>query len=117
MIGNGGMHSALAEYPLVEDCQVCVSVRKIREDIPFEVTALNEPMAVALHAVTLMAELDLRWAMGYPTEIFDVTDQLAEHWEKFAPMISHRIPFADLQKGFDLLTTPSGAVKVSILFD
>lgn len=247
VIGNGGRLGALAEYLLVEDCEVGVSVKKIRDDIPFEVTALNEPMAVALHAVNrgeplptdkvvifgagpiglgaliwlklrgvdhvvvadvqqdrldlakrmgadavldssgspeevtaqlmelhgsaangiglpragtdlyidvagaqasfdaivasaktrarvstagvykhalsldmsmaLMAELDLRWAMGYPTEIFDVTDQLAEHWEQFAPMISHRIPFADLQKGFDLLTTPSGAVKVSILFD
>ncbi|BBX10777.1 threonine dehydrogenase [Mycolicibacterium aichiense] len=51
IIGNGGATGALAEYLLVENAVRGQSIEVIPTDIPFEVAALNEPMAVARHAV------------------------------------------------------------------
>jgi L-iditol 2-dehydrogenase len=51
IIGNGGAAGALAEYLLIEDARRSVSLEVIPPHIPFEVAALNEPMAVARHGV------------------------------------------------------------------
>lgn len=50
IIGNGGAQGGLSEYLLVADAQRGVGLEVIPDHIPFEVAALNEPMAVALHA-------------------------------------------------------------------
>jgi L-iditol 2-dehydrogenase len=49
IIGNGGPHGGLADYLLVENAQRGVSLEVIPDEIPWEVAALNEPMAVARH--------------------------------------------------------------------
>ena len=51
IIGNGGATGALADYLLIEDAVRGVSLEVIPDHIPFEVAALNEPMAVARHGV------------------------------------------------------------------
>lgn len=51
IIGNGGATGALADYLLVENAVRGVSLEVIPAGIPFEVAALNEPMAVARHGV------------------------------------------------------------------
>ena len=51
LIGNGGATGALAEYLLVENAVRGTSLEVIPADIPFQVAALNEPMAVARHGV------------------------------------------------------------------
>jgi len=51
IIGNGGAHGALADCLLVENAERGVSLEVIPDDIPWEVAALNEPMAVARHGV------------------------------------------------------------------
>src|ERR1700712_4312465 len=51
IIGNGGATGALADYLLIENAVRGVSLEVIPEHIPFEVAALNEPMAVARHGV------------------------------------------------------------------
>lgn len=51
IIGNGGGRGALAEYLLITDAVRGTHVEVIPDHIPFEVAALNEPMAVARHAV------------------------------------------------------------------
>jgi len=50
IIGNGGDSGALADYLLIENAVRGVSVEVIPDHIPWEVAALNEPMAVARHA-------------------------------------------------------------------
>lgn len=55
----------------------------------------------------LRSELTLIASMGYPTEIFEVTPQLAEHAERFALLISHRVPFTNVPHAFTLATTPA----------
>lgn len=51
IVGNGGAHGALAEYLLVENAARGTTLEVVPKHIPWEVVALNEPMAVARHAV------------------------------------------------------------------
>lgn len=51
IIGNGGPSGALAEYLLIENAVRGTSLEVVPDHIPFEVVALNEPMAVARHGV------------------------------------------------------------------
>ncbi|MFG3025315.1 zinc-binding dehydrogenase [Streptomyces sp. NPDC048254] len=51
IIGCGGKHGAMSEYLLIEDCVVGQSVAVVPDTVPFDVAALNEPMAVARHCV------------------------------------------------------------------
>ncbi|KUL40371.1 zinc-dependent alcohol dehydrogenase [Streptomyces regalis] len=64
----------------------------------------------------LRSELTLIASQGYPTEIFEVTAELAEHYERFAQLISHRVPFADVEQAFSLAMTPGAAEKVVVTF-
>jgi (R,R)-butanediol dehydrogenase/meso-butanediol dehydrogenase/diacetyl reductase len=98
----------MREYLLIENAVVGKSLAVIPEAVPYDVAALNEPMAVAL---TLIA------SMGYPTEIFEVTPQLTEHAELFANLISHRVPFGNVEHAYDLALTPGAAEKVIVTFD
>ncbi|WP_433447806.1 hypothetical protein ACQPXS_06460 [Streptomyces sp. CA-142005] len=63
------------------------------------------------------SELTLIASQGYPTEIFEVTPQLVEHHERFAQLISHRVPFAEADRAFGLALTPGAAEKVVVTFD
>ena len=51
IIGNGGAAGALADYLLIENAVRGTSLEVIPSHIPWEVAALNEPMAVARHGV------------------------------------------------------------------
>ncbi|MFC4555760.1 zinc-dependent alcohol dehydrogenase [Georgenia faecalis] len=51
LLGSGGAQGGLSEYVVVRDAQPGRQLRVIPSDIPWEVAALNEPMAVARHAV------------------------------------------------------------------
>nr|NLD41427.1 alcohol dehydrogenase catalytic domain-containing protein [Actinomycetales bacterium] len=51
LLGSGGDQGGLNEYVVVRDAAPGRQLRVIPRDIPWEVAALNEPMAVALHAV------------------------------------------------------------------
>lgn len=55
IIGNGGATGALADYLLIENAVRGKSLEVIPDRIPFEVAALNEPMAVARHGVNQLA--------------------------------------------------------------
>ena len=55
IIGNGGPTGALADYLLIERAVRGNSLEVVPDHIPFEVAALNEPMAVARHGVNQVA--------------------------------------------------------------
>ncbi len=65
----------------------------------------------------LMSELTYTASMGYPTEIFEVTPELAAHWERFSRLISDRVPFDEVEKAYELALTPGAADKVVVIFD
>ncbi len=50
-IGSGGPEGAFTDEVLVRDARVGDSLLPIPDDLPFEVAALAEPLAVALHGV------------------------------------------------------------------
>lgn len=243
IIGNGGATGALAEYLLIENAERGVSLQVIPKHIPFEVAALNEPMAVARHganrckpksgdkvvvfgagpvglgailafkslgsghvvAVDLLPdrlnkalqigadavinsadenvvsrlielhgegeamspgkagtdiyldaagaksvidtalaaakkgatvgivgvhkepvpvefvnvmsnEITLTGSMGYPDEIFEVTNDLIANWEKYAHIVSHTVPFDEVHRALDMSATPGAADKIVVTF-
>ncbi|ANS69510.1 oxidoreductase, zinc-binding dehydrogenase family protein [Streptomyces lincolnensis] len=65
----------------------------------------------------LRSELTLIASQGYPTEIFEVTPELAAHKDRFARLISHRVPFSEVDRAFELALTPGAAEKVVVTFD
>ncbi|MFI6338910.1 zinc-binding dehydrogenase [Streptomyces sp. NPDC050535] len=65
----------------------------------------------------LRSELTLIASQGYPTEIFEVTPEIVEHQERFAKLISHHVPFSDVEQAFLLARTPGAAEKVVVTFD
>ncbi|MFF5141584.1 zinc-binding dehydrogenase [Streptomyces sp. NPDC013157] len=78
--------------------------------------AVQKPSEIDLGGM-LRSELTLIASQGYPTEIFEVTAELAEHQERFARLISHRVPFAEVNRAFELALTPGAAEKVVVTYD
>lgn len=76
----------------------------------------KQPVPVDL--VNLMAnEITVVGSMGYPTEIFEVTKDLAANSEKYAVIVSHTFGFDDVQEALGTALTPGAADKVVVTFD
>lgn len=75
----------------------------------------KEPVPVEL--VNVMSnEITILGSMGYPDEIFEVTQDLVANWEKYALIVSHTIPFDNVGEAFELAHTPGAADKVVVTF-
>jgi 2-desacetyl-2-hydroxyethyl bacteriochlorophyllide A dehydrogenase len=75
----------------------------------------KEPVPVEF--VNVMGnEITIVGSMGYPDEIFEVTKDLIANWEKYALIVSHTIPFADIDEALRLASTPGAADKVVVTF-
>jgi (R,R)-butanediol dehydrogenase/meso-butanediol dehydrogenase/diacetyl reductase len=75
----------------------------------------KKPVTIDTNAM-LLSELTITTSMGYPTEIFETTKDLAANWRRFEPLISHRIPFAQVEHAIELARTPGAAEKVVVVF-
>lgn len=75
----------------------------------------KKPVAIDLSAI-LASEVTIVLSMGYPTEIFEVTKDLVEEWEKFAVIISDRFAFDDVLEALVVAGTPGAADKVVVTF-
>lgn len=73
------------------------------------------PVAVDLAAV-LASEITLVTSMGYPTEIFEVTDVLIQNAETYEKLISHTFDFADVEEALAVAMAPGRADKVVVTF-
>ena len=76
----------------------------------------KEPVPIELVNV-MSSELTIVGSMGYPAEIFQVTKDLVANWEKYALIVSHTIPFADVDVALQLASTPGAADKVVVTFN
>ncbi|MGP2440099.1 zinc-dependent alcohol dehydrogenase [Streptomyces sp. JW3] len=65
----------------------------------------------------LLQELDFRVSMGYPEEIFQVTDSIIAKPEKYALIVSHTFPFDEALEALELARTPGTAIKVVVTLD
>jgi len=83
----------------------------------FGIVAVHKrPVEIDFGAV-LPTELEIVWSMGYPTEIFEVTDDIIANWEKYAVIISDTLPFDKALDALELAKTPGAADKVVVVFD
>ncbi|MEV7038420.1 zinc-binding dehydrogenase [Amycolatopsis sp. NPDC051061] len=81
------------------------------------VVALHKkPVSVDFGAL-LGVEPTIVTAMGYPQEIYQVTGDIVANQDRYARIISHRIPFTDVLAALDLASTPGAADKVVVTFD
>lgn len=72
---------------------------------------------VPVDLVNIMSnEITIVGSMGYPDEIFEVTEDLVENWEKYAVIVSHTIPFDEVERALQLASTPGAADKVVVTF-
>ena len=62
-------------------------------------------------------EITILGSMGYPDEIFEVTEDIAAGWRTYAQIVSHTIPFDDVQDALRTASTPGAADKVVVVFD
>jgi threonine dehydrogenase-like Zn-dependent dehydrogenase len=177
IIGNGGATGALADYLLIEHAVRGKSLEVVANHIPFEVAALNEPMAVARHGVNQVAPkpsdkvavfgagpIGLGATMGFKSvgvqhvtvvdlipsrvekalqvgadaiinsadedvarrlielhgageSIFEVTKDIIANWEKYDVIVSHTVPFDDVEEALQIAATPVAADKVVVTFN
>ena len=59
----------------------------------------KKPEPIDLGAM-LRSEMTIIASQGYPTEIFEVTPEIAEQEQRFSWLISHHVPFADAGRAF-----------------
>ncbi|MCG7631800.1 alcohol dehydrogenase catalytic domain-containing protein [Gordonia McavH-238-E] len=76
----------------------------------------KQPVPIDLLAV-MGNELTIVGAMGYPTEIALAAERIADDWEKYAVIISHTVPFDQVDEAVRLASTPGAADKVVVTFD
>ncbi|NLT28925.1 MAG: alcohol dehydrogenase catalytic domain-containing protein [Propionibacterium sp.] len=65
----------------------------------------------------LPAEPDIRMSMAYPTEIFEVTDDIIANADKYRRIISHVLPYSRVLEAIELAGTPGATDKVVVLLD
>lgn len=76
----------------------------------------KEPVPVDF--LSLMSnEITILGSMGYPDEIFDVTEDLVANWQKYAHIVSHTIPFDRVDEALATASTPGAADKIVVTFD
>jgi len=74
--------------------------------------------SIAVDFMNVMSnEITIVGSMGYPSEIFEVTGDIVENWQKYAVIISHTYPFGDLEDALKCAATPGAADKVVVTFD
>ena len=73
----------------------------------------KQPVPVDFGAL-LTTEADIRLSMGYPTEIFEVTDDIIAHAAKYRQIISHVMPYDRVLEAIQLAGTPGAADKVIV---
>jgi threonine dehydrogenase-like Zn-dependent dehydrogenase len=74
--------------------------------------------AVPVDFLNVMSnEVTIVGSMGYPEEIFQVTKDIIANWEKYAVIVSHTIPFDDVDEALRIAATPGAADKVVVTFE
>ena len=62
-------------------------------------------------------ELNIVTSMGYPTEIFEVTGDIAANVDRYSSIVSDRFAFDDVQTALLAASTPGTRGKVVVTFD
>jgi threonine dehydrogenase-like Zn-dependent dehydrogenase len=76
----------------------------------------KQPVSIDFGAL-ISTELDIVTSLGYPTEIFEVTKDIAADVDRFSTIISDRFAFENVQEALRAATTASTKGKVVVTFD
>lgn len=119
LLGQPGARPATDVYidaagvPVVPTTVFAIAKQGARLVIP---AVHKKPVEVDFESL-LTSEISIIMSMGYPTEIFEVTDDIIANWRKYQLIISHRFPAAEALEALDLAATPGAADKVIVTFD
>jgi threonine dehydrogenase-like Zn-dependent dehydrogenase len=102
-----------AGAPAVIDTALAAAKRGARLGV---VAVHKQPVPVDLINV-MSNEITIVGSMGYPDEIFEVTTDLIANWEKYAVIVSHTVPFDDVEEALKTASTPGAADKVVVTFN
>jgi threonine dehydrogenase-like Zn-dependent dehydrogenase len=102
-----------AGAPAVIDTALAAAKRGARLGV---VAVHKQPVPVDLINV-MSNEITIVGSMGYPDEIFEVTTDLIANWEKYAVIVSHTVPFDDVEEALKTASTPGAAHKVVVTFN
>jgi threonine dehydrogenase-like Zn-dependent dehydrogenase len=81
------------------------------------IVALHKnPVSIDFGAL-ISTELQIITSMGYPTEIFEVADQIAANVDLFARVVSDRFRFEDVREALSAASAHGTKGKVVIVFD
>ncbi|MGH3969762.1 MAG: zinc-binding dehydrogenase, partial [Mycobacterium sp.] len=96
---------------------ITTALTAAKPDARVAVVAVHkEPVPVDF--LNLMSnEITIVGSMGYPNEIFEVTKDIIANWEKYAVIVSHKIPFEDIDEALRIAGTPGAADKVVVTFN
>lgn len=89
-------------------------VANARRHARFVLAAARRPPEDLDLGGTLRSELTFIAAQGHRTEMFEVTPELIRHQKLFAKIISHRVPYAEVEKAFELASAADAAEKVVV---
>jgi 2-desacetyl-2-hydroxyethyl bacteriochlorophyllide A dehydrogenase len=81
------------------------------------IVALHKKPVSIDFGTLISTELRIITSMGYPTEIFEVADQIAANVDRFARVVSDRFRFDDVEEALSAATTPGTRGKVVVVFD
>ncbi|ALJ21182.1 zinc-dependent alcohol dehydrogenase [Microbacterium sp. No. 7] len=96
---------------------VHTALRAMKSRAVLTIVAVHKkPIEIDFQEV-LTTEPDIRWSMGYPTEIFEVTDSIIAHADRYRHIISDLVPFDDAERALALAGTPGATDKVVVTFD
>jgi threonine dehydrogenase-like Zn-dependent dehydrogenase len=112
--GRAGTHIYLdaAGVPAVLDTALAAAQR----GATLGVVAVHKK-SVPVEFINVMSnEITIIGSMGYPDEIFEVTSDLVENWETYQLIVSHTVPFGDVDEALRLASTPGAADKVVVTF-
>lgn len=88
-----------------------------RRGATFGVVAVHKKPIELDFGTILASELSIVFSMGYPTEIFEVTEDIIANPDTYATIISDRLPFDRALDALQLAATPGAADKVVVVFD
>ncbi len=101
-----------AGVPAVINAALAAAQRGARLGV---VAVHKEPIPVDFLNI-MSNEITIVGSMGYPDEIFEVTEDLVANWEKYAVIVSHTIPFDEVDEALRTASTPGAADKVVVVF-
>ena len=82
----------------------------------YGIVAIHRKPLVMDSQMLIPSELTIVHSMGHPEEMFAVTQDIIEHTEEYARIVSDLVPFENAAEAIDLASRPGATSKVVVTF-